>query len=365
MQISADQLDAHLARGLRGLYAVQGDETLLVNEAVDAIRAAARRAGFDERESHLAERQFDWGRLLAGSRELSLFGGRRIVELRIPSGKPGREGAEALAALARDLPGDVLLLIVLPRLDAATQKSAWFTALAEAGVAVRVDTVELAQLPRWIADRLQRRGLQLLPGEAGRALLDFLVARVEGNLLAAHQEVEKLALLCPPGPLDPEVVESAVLDVARYSVFKLGEAVLGGDVPRLLRMLAGLQAEGVAPVLVHWTLADDVRAWLRIRHGLDAGQPLPPLLRANRVWGVKEKLLQRALPRLHAPMLERLLLLAAQCDLAVKGLRPEGLPPDPWDALRALALAMTEAASPAPPTARQGRRLVLLPGGTP
>lgn len=361
MQLAADQLHAHLARGLAPLYAVHGDETLLVNEAVDAIRAAARKQGFDEREGNTVERGFDWSQLLAGSREISLFGSRRLIELRIPGGKPGRDGGEALTALSRGLSPDVLVLIVLPRLDAATQKSAWFGALARDGVVVRVDSVELAQLPRWIAARLQRHGFTLPAGDAGRTLLDFLVARVEGNLLAAHQEIEKLALLCPPGEIDPDTVEQAVLNVARYSVFKLGEAVLGGDVPRLQRMLAGLQAEGVAPVLVHWTLADDIRAWLRIRHGLDAGQPLPALLRANRIWGVKEKLLERALPRLRTPDLERLLHLAAQCDMAVKGLHPDSLPHAPWDALHTLALAMLDALWPTPPAARQGRRLVLLP----
>ncbi len=361
MQIAADQLDAHLARGLSPLYAVHGDEALLVNEAVDAIRAAARRHGFDERESQTVERGFDWGGLLAGSREISLFGSRRLIELRIPGGKPGRDGAEVLTALPQSLSPDVLALIILPRLDAATQKSGWFAALAAAGSAVRVDSVELAQLPRWIAARLQSRGFTLPSGPAGRALIEFLVNRVEGNLLAAHQEIEKLALLCPPGELDPETVEQSVLNVARYSVFKLGEAILGGDVARLSRMLAGLEGEGVAPVLVHWTLADDIRAWLRIRHGLDAGQPLPSLLRANRIWGVKEKLLERALPRMRTPDLERLLQLAAQCDLAVKGLRPETLPHAPWAALHTLALAMLDALWPTPPAARQGKRLVLLP----
>lgn len=361
MQLTADRLDAHLASQLAPLYTVYGDETLLVNEAVDAIRARARESGFDERDSHTVERGFDWSRLFADSRALSLFGGRRLIELRLPGGKPGRDGAEALAALPAQLSADVMALIVLPRIDAATQKSAWFGALDRAGVTVRVDSVELEQLPRWIAARLQRHGLRLPPGDAGRALLDFLVARVEGNLLAAHQEIEKLALLFPPGELDPEAVEQTVLNVARYSVFKLGEAVLGGDAARLLRMLRGLQAEGVPPVLVHWTLAEDVRAWLRIRQGLDAARPLPELLRANRIWGPKQKLLERVLPRLRTPELERLLLLAARCDLAVKGLRPDDLPHSPWAALQVLALAMLEALWPATPTARLRRSLVLRP----
>ena len=360
MQIRADQLQARLDAGLRGPYTVFGDELLLVNEAVDAIRASAQAQGYTTREQHQVERGFDWDMLLAQSRELSLFGERKLIEIRLPTGKPGRDGAQALAALAQETSADVLMLVLLPRLDAATQKSDWFSRLADAGVAVRVDSIEADQLGPWMRTRLARHGLRMPSGTAGQICLDMLVARTEGNLLAAHQEVEKLALLVSPGELDPAQVEDLVQGAARYSVFRLGEGVLAGDLPRLLRMLEGLQGEGVAPVLAHWSLAEEVRAWLRLRQGLDAGESFTTLARANRIWGPKEKLLQRALPHLGLPLLEGLLLRAAACDRAVKGLRPPGIPHEPWEAVRHLALAMAQAAAPLPAASPHGARLVLL-----
>jgi DNA polymerase-3 subunit delta len=360
MHIRADQLQARLEAGVRGPYTVFGDELLLVNEAVDAIRAQAHAQGYATREQHQVERGFDWDALLAQSRELSLFGDRKLIEIRIPGGKPGRDGAQGLAALAQEASADVLLLVLLPRLDAATQKADWFVRLSEAGTCVRVDSIEPDQLGAWMRSRLARHGLRLPGGAAGQGCLDMLVARTEGNLLAAHQEVEKLALLLPTGELDPAEVEDLVQGAARYSVFRLGEGVLAGDLPRLLRMLDGLQGEGVAPVLAHWSLAEEVRAWLRLRQGLDAGEHFATLARANRIWGPKEKLLQRVLPRLGLPLLEGLLLRAAACDRAVKGLRPPGVPHEPWEAVRHLALAMAQAASPLPATSSHGARLVLL-----
>ena len=358
--IRHDQLAASLGAGLHGPYTVFGDELLLVTEAVDAIRAAAMQAGYSTREPHQVERNFDWQVLLAQTRERSLFGERKLVELRIPGGKPGRDGGAALAELAQQEPGDTLLLVLLPRLDAATQKSDWFARLSGRGTAVRVDSVEPAQLGAWMRQRLQARGLRLPAGAAGQGCLDMLVARTEGNLLAAHQEVEKLALLVEPGELDPEQVESLVQGSARYNVFRLGETVLAGDGARLLRMLDGLQGEGVAPVLAHWSLAEELRTWLRMRQGLDGGDSFASLARANRVWGPKEKLLQRVLPGLGQSALEGLLLRAAACDRAVKGLRPPGLPHEPWEAVRQLALAMAQTVAPLGATARAGARLVLL-----
>lgn len=358
--LRAEQLPASLKGGLRGPYTVYGDELLLVNEAVDQIRAAALAAGYTSREQHQVERGFDWDLLLAQSRELSLFGERKLLEVRIPSGKPGRDGAQALLELARDPGGELLLLVLLPRLDAATQKSDWFNGLAEAGCALRVDSVEPDQLGAWMRQRLARHGLQVPAGAAGQACLDLLVARTEGNLLAAHQEVEKLALLVEPGELDAERIEDLVQGAARYSVFRLGETILAGDVARLVRMLDGLQGEGVAAVLAHWTLAEDLRAWLRLRQGLDAGASFGALARANRIWGPKEKLLQRALPHLGLPLLEGLLLRAAACDRAVKGLRPPGVPHEPWAAVRHLALAMAQAVAPRSAANPRGARLVLL-----
>ena len=357
--IASNQLGAALERGLRGPYTVHGDELLLVNQAVDAIRAAAHRAGYASREQYLVERGFDWSTVLAASRELSLFGERKLIEIRLPSGKPGRDGAAALTQLAAGCGDDVLLLVLLPRLDAASQKSDWFSSLAASGTALRIDNVEPDQLGAWCAQRLAAHGLQLPPGDAGAACLDLLVARTEGNLLAAHQEVEKLALLLPAGQLDPEQLQDLVQDAARYSVFRLAETLLAGDIPRLLRMLDGLEGEGVAAVLAHWTLAEELRLWQRLRQGLDAGDSFAALARANRIWGAKEKLLARALPELGRPLLEGLLLRAAAVDRAVKGLRPAEVPHEPWRSVRHLALAMAQALAPAG-SVQSGGRLVLL-----
>ncbi len=353
-----EQLAAALRAGLRGPYVVFGDELLLVNEALDQIRSAAAAAGYSTREPHQAERGFDWSALLGSSRELSLFGERKLLELRVPSGKPGRDGAAALLELASAASDDLLLVLVLPRLDAATQKADWFVRLSAAGTALRIDSVEPAQLGGWMRERLARHGLRLPAGDTGQACLDLLVARTEGNLLAAHQEVEKLALLCEPGELDAARVEQMVQDAARYSVFRLGEAILAGDVARLLRMLDGLEGEGVSPVLAHWTLAEELRAWMRMRQGLDAGDAFAALARANRIWGPRERLLQRALPRLGGALIEGLLLRALNCDRAIKGLRPPGVPHAPWASVRHLALAMAQAVAPAGNA--QGARLVLL-----
>ncbi len=349
MQLRLDALEPHLAKGLAGLYVVYGDEHLLAQEACDRIRAAARAAGYTDRSVFTVERGFDWSSLLGASQSMSLFGDRQLVELRIPSGKPGKEGAEALKTLAASANPDVLTLVTLPRLDAATQKSAWFTALADSGVALKIDPVERAQLPNWIGQRLAQQGQRVAPGDDGRRALQFVAERVEGNLLAAHQEIQKLGLLYPQGVLSFEQIHDAVLNVARYDVFKLNEAMLTGDVGRLARMLDGLRGEGEASVLVLWAVVEELRTLLRIKRGVAAGKPLAMLLRENRVWGPRERLIGPALSRLTDAALERGLALAARLDRQVKGLSAQArgewrnaLPPDAWDGL--FELAMTVAA---------------------
>lgn len=345
MQLKLDALDTHLTKGLAGLYVVHGDEHLLAQEACDRIRASARTAGFTERNVFTVERSFDWSSLLGATQSMSLFGERQLIELRIPSGKPGKEGADALKALAAADNPDVLTLVTLPRLDAATQKSAWFTALADRGVSLRIDPVERAQLPNWVAQRLAQQGQRVAPGEDGRRALQFIAERVEGNLLAAHQEIQKLGLLYPQGVLTFEQVHDAVLNVARYDVFKLNEAMLAGDVGRLSRMIEGLKGEGEAAVLVLWALTEELRTLLKIKRGMAAGKPLAMLLRENRVWGPRERLVGPALSRVTEPLLEEGLALAAALDRQVKGLtgtvpgsrRRTALPPDAWDGLFELA----------------------------
>jgi DNA polymerase-3 subunit delta len=350
MQIRSDALESHLKRGLVPLYTVWGDEALLAQEACDAIRAAARAAGCTERQVHVvAGSHFDWSGLLGAAQALSLFSDRQLVEIRIPSGKPGKDGSEALqryceAAIAGG-GRDVITLVQLPRLDGMQQKSAWFAALDRAGVSLRVLPVERAAMPEWIVDRLAAQGQRVASGPEGQRTLAFFADRTEGNLLAAHQEVQKLGLLYPAGELGFEQVEAAVLNVARYDVFKLGEAVLAGQAARALRMLEGLQAEGEAAVLVHWTLAEDIRGLKRVKDALGAGKPMPLALREVRVWGAKERVFERALALLSDMALARLLEAAHICDGLVKGLRHPDWPADPWQALKRLVLMLVEETS--------------------
>ncbi|ODV09503.1 MAG: DNA polymerase III subunit delta [Rubrivivax sp. SCN 70-15] len=344
MQIRADQLEAHLARGLKPIYTVYGDEPLLAQEAGDAIRAAARAAGYAERKVFsVGGSHFDWSGVLGAAQALSLFADRQLIEIRIPSGKPGKDGSDALQRYCAQLGDEVLTMVQLPRLDFQQTKAAWFGALDAAGVTLRVEPVERKALPGWIAQRLARQDQRVASGEPGQRTLAFFADRVEGNLLAAHQELQKLALLYPAGELSFEQVEAAVLDVARYDVFKLGEAVLAGQVARALRMLDGLRAEGESPVLVHWTLAEDIRALHRVRAAQAEGRPLPLALREARVWGLKERLFERALPLLADHQLEHLVEAASVCDGLVKGLRHPDWPAEPWDGLRRLVLMLLQA----------------------
>lgn len=350
MQLRPDQLSAALARGLKPIYTIHGDEPLLAQEAGDTIRAAARQAGYTERKVYsVSGAHFDWSGLLGASQAMSLFGDRQLIEIRIPNGKPGKDGSEALQRYCESLSDDVLTIIHLPRLDRQQQQSGWFTALDAAGATVRVEPVERRALPQWIAQRLAAQGQRVADGEAGAQTLAFFADRVEGNLLAAHQELQKIALLYPAGTLSFEQVESAVLNVARYDVFKLGEAVLAGQTARVLRMLDGLRAEGEAPVLVHWTLAEDIRALKRVKDMVDQGKPVQMALREARVWGAKERLFERLVPLLADHTLAHWVEAASICDGLVKGLKHPHWPLDAWDGLKRLALMVTQhTAAPKP-----------------
>ena len=341
MQLAPSQLSSHLQKGLRSLYVLHGDEPLMQQEAADAIRAAARLQGYTERSVHtVSGAHFDWSEVLAAGGSLSLFADKQIVEVRIPSGKPGKEGSAALQQLAASTQGNdsTLTLVTLPRLDAATRKGAWFGALENFGVSLQIDPIERNALPEWIAQRLHMQGQNVAAGEEGQRTLQFFADRVEGNLLAAFQEIQKLGLLYPPGDINQAQVESAVVNVARYDVFKLSESVLSGQVARVQRMLDGLQAEGEAVVLVHYTIAEDIRALKRVKDAMTAGKPLPMALREQRVWGPRERLFERVLPRMTEARLNGLLQAAHQVDGIVKGLKVPDWPTDPWQALQRLAL---------------------------
>lgn len=340
MQVAPDQLARHLKQAgpaLRPLYVIHGDDPLLTQEAGDLIRQAARDSGCDERQVHtVSGAHFDWSAVLASARAMSLFAQRQLVEIRIPSGKPGKEGSVALQQYCESLSPDVCTLVFLPRLDRQQLSSGWFSALESCGVSVKVDPVERKDLPAWIARRLSAVGLEVGHDEEAQRILGFLADRVEGNLLAAHQEIQKLALLHPPGRLTWEQVEDSVLNVARYDVFKLSEAVLAGQSARALRMLQGLQSAGEAAVLVHWTLAEDLRALWRVKDAVQQGKPLPMALREQRVWGLKERLFERLVPRLGADDLAALVHSASIVDGVVKGLKDPSWPADPWQALQRL-----------------------------
>ena len=347
MQIAANQLGQHLQRGLKNLYTLHGDEPLLQQEALDAIRAIARPQGYTERTAHtVAGAHFDWSEVLAAGGSLSLFADKQIVEIRIPSGKPGKDGSAALQHMAQLAPGNdsTLTIVLLPRLDKMTKSSAWFAALEGAGVTVQMDPVERQALPQWIAQRLAAQGQRVVAGEDGQRTLHFFADRVEGNLLAAHQEIQKLGLLYPSTGAGFELtlaqVESAVLNVARYDVFKLSEAVLAGQALRVQRMLDGLQAEGEAEVLVHYTLSEDIRALKRVKDAMAAGRPLPMALREQRIWGPRERLFERVLPRLTNDDLAQLLQSAHLVDGIVKGLKQPDWPSSGWQALHRLALEL-------------------------
>lgn len=341
MQVALAQLATHLNKGVQALYTVWGDETLLALEAVDAIRTQARAAGHLERSVHtVMGAHFDWGAVLAAAQSQSLFADKQILELRIPSGKPGKEGAPVLEQLARSASEDntTVRIITLPSLDKATRSSAWFEALERHGTTITVPTIERTALPQWIAQRLARNQQSVAAGESGQQALEFFADCVEGHLLAAHQEVQKLALLYPPGELSLEQIQHAVLNLARYELSALSQAVLNAHSTRALRVLAGLRAEGQAEVLVHWTLAEDVRALYKLRQLLGAGKPLPLALQEARIWGPRQRWLERAVPRWSLAQASTLLKAAQVVDGIVKGLKAPGWPHEPWAALTRLAL---------------------------
>jgi DNA polymerase-3 subunit delta len=315
MQLKGEQLAAHLERELQPVYVVYGDEPLLVIEAADTIRAAARRRGFDEREVLTALSGFNWLELHHATGNMSLFGGRKLIDLRIPTGKPGREGGAALQEYCARPSPDALLLVTLPGLDWKDEKAAWLGALAGAGAAVKLIPPNLAELPAWIAGRLRRQE-QSTDAEG----LRFIAERVEGNLIAAHQEIQKLGLLHPAGVLSLAQIQNAVLNVARYDIDGLREALLSGDVARLTRTIDGLHQEGEAPPLVLWAMTEEVRALARIKTGLRDGQPLDGLLKDANVWGPRQSLIKRALQRIDARRANAALAHAAQIDRIIKGL---------------------------------------------
>ena len=328
MQLRHDQLQAHLTRGIAPLYIVQGDEPLLCLETVDQLRAAARKHGATERQVLQFEARSDWSQLTTQSASMSLFAEKRLLEIRLPTGKPGVQGAQALIRFAQRIDPDQISVMLLPRLDKTGKNSEWFNALSNAATCIDVPTIERPALPRWLASRLGQNQQTASP-----PALEFIADKVEGNLLAAHQEIQKLALLHPAGPLSLEQVQDAVLNVARYSVQQLSEALLAGNLSRAVRIADGLKAEGEALPLVVWKLADDIRTLAAFKQAVAAGRSPSDLRNALRLWGPREGQISAAARRVQGPAIEAALVTMAQVDRASKGLTDGIGRGDPWELL--------------------------------
>jgi DNA polymerase-3 subunit delta len=331
MKLRPEQLAGALSKGLMPVYALCGDDPLLQDEAAGSIRQSAIQSGYGERHSFQVDTGFSWGAWTAGFDSLSLFSEHRLVELRLPTGKPGVEGGKTLEAWCARPPADTLLLVLLPRADRAMQAAKWFAAIEGAGAVVNLIAPTPDQLPGWIGERLARKQLK-----ADRETLAFLADRVEGNLLAAHQEIEKLALLLPPGAVDLETARNAVVDVARFDASDLPEALLKGDVARYCRIIDGLQAEGESPPLALWLLTQELRTLHRLAQGLERGESLPTLMRRQRVWDSRQPMVSKALKQFSAARLGRAMLSIARADRAAKGLVRE----DAWQLMKQLGLAL-------------------------
>ena len=321
MKLSGEHLAANLSRQLASTYLVSGDEPLLVNEAADAIRAKARAQGFTERELHVVERGFDWQELLSNSRALSLFAERKIIEIRMTNPTPGEQGADAIIELTSQASPDVLVLVITGKMDGRVQNSRWVSAIEKHGVVVQIWPIDLARLPAWIRERLAKQNLK---ADADAAAL--LAERVEGNLLAAHQEVEKLALLLPPGPVSADTVLEAVADSARFDVLQIGDAAMKGQAARALRVLEGLRGEDVEAPIVLWAINKDLQWIARCQHMMRRGQSADGAMNALYVWRNRQPAMKQALLRLKPAAVREMILAAERADRMIKGV----IRNDPW-----------------------------------
>ena len=334
MKIRANQLSSHLKKSLAPCYLVTGDEHLLVAEALDAIRDAARERGFGNRELHVAMAGFDWAQLTAGASNMSLFAEQRIVELRLPTGKPGRTGGQAIFDLVEQAGPELLFIVTAPKLDKGAASSKWAKTLDKKGVRLDIWPIGPRELPGWIANRMRQAGLQ-----PDREAVAMIADRVEGNLLAAGQEIEKLRLLLGDGKVTASDVGKAVANSSRYDVYKLIDAAIAGDARRAVRILGGLRAEGVEPVIVMWAITRELRTLATLDDAVRQGQDLGSAMQAARVWNNRQGLMRSCVSRHRQGEFHRLLKASGRADAAAKGQRFG----DPWqmaaDIIVGMALA--------------------------
>jgi DNA polymerase-3 subunit delta len=331
LKVPFRQLDSHLNRNLAKVYLVAGDEPLLVDEALEQVRAAAMRTGFTSRELHTAERSFKWVDLLAGADNLSLFATRKIVEIRLAAPKPGDEGAETIAALCERNDPDTLVIVAVGEKLGQASRTAWVKAVEQHGVVVEIWPIERGELPRWIQQRAAAQKLKLTPAAA-----QSLAERVEGNLLAADQEIKRLALTAAGREVDEAEVLEFVANNSRFDVFALADAVLAGETGRTFKILSGLRAEGVHPVQISWVLNRDISLLARLEYALRHGDNLEGALVRSGVWQRRQPLVRKALAKFKAPRLKALLAEAARVDAALKGV----FPAEPWTTLTDLLVAL-------------------------
>ncbi|MCG6971406.1 MAG: DNA polymerase III subunit delta [Gammaproteobacteria bacterium] len=331
MNLRIDDLPTQLSQGLKPVYIISGDEPLQAGEACDAIRQQARTQGFSEREVMHAEKGFDWEQFLAASNSLSLFAEQRLIELRIPSGKPGDKGSKALQEYANNPAPDTVLLVIAGKIEKAAQNSKWYKALDAIAVSVQVWPVEAKMLPQWIRRRMQAKGMQPTADA-----ITLLAERVEGNLLAAAQEIDKLLLLHGAGPVDFAAMAESVADSARYDIYGLVDAALSGDSKRVVRMLAGLKAEGAETVLLLWALTREIRSLEAMTAQLEQGERLEQVIAKYRVWPKRKPIVTAGLRRHQRRVWLHLLQRAAHLDLMIKGRKTGNV----WDELLQLCLMM-------------------------
>ena len=330
--VAIADLGEQLASGLQPLYLIHGEEDLLRVEALDVLRAAAKHAGYLNREVYTADNSFDWDELLAAANSMGLFADLKLMEIHIPNGKPGKTGGEALQQLAGRLPEDTVVVVMLPKLERAQMQGKWFTALSQKAVVLEAKAVTTQALPQWINGRLRRHGLEI-----EREALALFAERVEGNLLAAKQEIDKLALLYPEGHLlGIEEAQAAVANVARFDVFQLAAAWMGGDVARVARLLEGLEAGGEEPVLLLWAVSDDIRTLIRLTAALKQGQSIAAVRNSLRLWGDKQTLAPKAVQRIAIGRLITALQDCSRIDRIIKGAE-EG---DAWGEFKALVTGL-------------------------
>ncbi len=327
-----EQLAGQLEQGLQPLYLIHGEEALLRVEALDTLRAAARRHGYANREVYAPENQSDWDELLASAGSMGLFADLKLLEVQLPGGKPGKAGGEALQTLAEHLPEDTVVVVSLPKLERVQTQSKWFEALARRSVVLEAKAVDVHALPQWIRKRLQQYGLQI-----ENEVLALFAERVEGNLLAARQEIDKLALLYPSGHVvGMDEAQDAVANVARFDVFQLAAAWMGGDAGRTARLLEGLEADGGEPVMLLGVVAEDIRTLIRLAAALKQGQQVAAVRNSLRLWGEKQQLAPKAVKRIPVPRLLSALQECARIDRLIKGAE-EG---EAWPAFKSLLMGL-------------------------